>query len=69
MGLEEQFNRLFPHQTEEYLDYEESLQCAIIAENFAIGFGRWLENLSDEFYETTKAETYEELLEIYKKTL
>ena len=40
-----------------------------ISEKFAIEFVRWLENLSYEFYETTIAETYEELLEIYKKTL
>jgi hypothetical protein len=64
MGLEEQFKRLFPHQTEEYLDYEESLQCTIIAENFAIGFVQWCLKEENNIYFETK-----ELLEIYKKTL
>jgi len=75
MKLEAEFNGLvYPYLGSSMLTNEpfdsvieaNSKECAKIAENFAIGFVEWKNNLeynySDKF--TTK-----ELLEIYKKTL
>jgi hypothetical protein len=64
MTLKEKFINLYPHQTEQYLDYEEAEECEKIADDFAIGFGAYL----DEYLQTTlKNKTIKELLEIYKK--
>ena len=38
--------------------------CEQIADDFAIGFAHWCESRNDKVFKT-----YEELLEIYKKTL
>jgi hypothetical protein len=41
-----------------------AIECEQIADDFAIGFGEWLEKLHWEIYYNTTAK---ELLEIYKK--
>jgi len=41
MKLQERFLKLFPHQTENYLDVDESILCENIADDFAIGFAEW----------------------------
>jgi len=63
MKLRERFLKLYPHQTENYLDIDESILCEKIADDFAIGFAEWvLKN-----YDGVKS--IKQLLEIYKKTL
>ena len=64
MTLKEKFIKLYPHQTEDYLDYEEAEMCEQIADDYAIEFAEWrltthIKN-ADEY-------TMRELLEIFKK--
>lgn len=47
-------------------DTDASKKCTEIAENFAIGFANWFDDLSEEYCSDY---TVAELLEIYKKTL
>jgi len=64
MKLQEQFLKLFPHQTENYLEIDEAILCENIADDFAIGFAEWVRNYTPNTILTTK-----KLLEIYKKQL
>ena len=72
MTLKEQFDNveiMFENQigTLKYDELSEaSNECVKIAENFAIDFLKWYDNLSDYFYEHTEAETYIDFLELYK---
>jgi len=62
MGLEEKFIHISPIEMPEWM----ASDCAQIAENFAIGFKDYCDNINDFvlLHLTTK-----QLLEIYKKTL
>jgi len=46
MTLQEKFLKLFPHQTDDYLEVDEAILCENIADEFAIGFAEWLINSS-----------------------
>jgi len=61
MKLRERFLKLYPHQTENYLDIDEAILCEKIADDFAIGFAEWL------VYQSTIHHTIKQLLEIYKQ--
>jgi hypothetical protein len=75
MTIKERFIKLFPHQNEEYLDHEESEMCEKIADEYAIGFVKWVVSpeTSDLLHdleivgEIDVNITPEKLLEIYKK--
>jgi len=61
MKLRERFLKLYPHQTENYLDVDEAILCEKIANEFAIGFTEWiLKNYNG-------VKSIKQLLEIYKK--
>jgi len=64
MKLIERFLKLYPHQTENYLDIDESILCEKIADDFAIGFAEWI--FKQPKYKI-KSNNEKELLEIYKK--
>jgi len=64
MKLIERFLKLYPHQTENYLDIDEAILCEKIADDFAIKFMEWY---SHKLYSFTDKYTIKELLEIYKK--
>jgi len=74
MKLRERFLKLYPHQTENYLDFDEAILCEKIANDFAIGFAEWIrketyyEHLTKEFiYKRNVYKSEKELLQIYKK--
>ena len=86
MGLEKQFIESTRYEYQEYagahpstweMDKDQSVACAEIAENFAIGFAEWcnrnygLDRTTWVKYVDGKFNRYttKELLEIYKKTL
>jgi len=64
MKLIERFLKLYPHQTENYLDNDEAILCEKISDDFAIGFAEWFDDLSEDY---CKDYTVKELLEIYKQ--
>jgi len=64
MKLIERFLKLYPHQTENYLDIDEAILCEKIADDFAIGFAEWFDDLREDY---CKDYMVKELLEIYKK--
>lgn len=65
MTLKEKFIKLYPHQTEDYLDYEEAEMCEQIADDYAIEFAEWL--IEKEREHPNKIIRGKELLEIFKK--
>jgi hypothetical protein len=42
-------------------------QCEVIADDYAIGFGEWVEELVLEDFDTYSNNSMKQLLEIYKK--
>jgi len=63
MKLRERFLKLYPHQTENYLDVDEAILCEEIADDFAIGFAEW----SCIYAYKYPKYNFRELLETYKK--
>jgi hypothetical protein len=62
MTLKEKF---YPYSDNEYSEkWTNAENCEDVADEFAIGFGEWLEKLHWEIYYNTTAR---ELLKIYKK--
>ena len=41
--------------------------CCDAMENYAIEFAKWLENLTEEFYNENQDKSYEELIQIFRK--
>lgn len=63
MSLERQFKENYRKYGGLEMNFNPTIGLEEIAENFAIGFGKWL---SDN---NTNEGTIEQLLELYKKTL
>jgi len=63
MKLEEQFRKIIDDADIESFK-NDTKQCVLVVENFAIGFLDWYMSTDTSKYESTK-----QLLEIYKETL
>jgi hypothetical protein len=64
MTLKEQFEEYTDQKSWQKENYD-AIECEIIADEFAIGFGKWLIKKEHEY--TNKIIATKELLEIYKK--
>jgi len=67
MKLRERFLKLYPHQSENYLDVDEAILCEKIADDFAIGFAEWIEKNRYNMKYYIQLNNTKQLLEIYKK--
>ena len=64
MKLKEKFRKT---NLSTWINESDTEKLEQIADEYAIDFLKWYESLTDDFFEHTKAETYIDFLELYKK--